>query len=410
MIPTPTVYLTPAYLAGDYDAAYSSAFRTNATAPVDVTCLVDTLTIQHGRNGTASQPEASALTVDLSLDTAEDGLPRGLDIGAVLTVFLYTPGHAPFTRFTGPITDFAYGWDDRGEDTPASLVAQVIATGPLAELGRRVLPGPWGAFEELDGARVALILSQAPVPVGSTDPGTVLLVPLTFPTATMGELAYPAATSGRGVIWQDRDGLIHYADADHRRSTPLALTLDSCDLLVTPQWLRNTEGLANSVTVTYGPTGGDRPVYADENTASQSRYGFNDYAVDTQLSRAIDAEVYGDFVLSRNADPAWQLDRLPIATADLDSPTTLTVLALEIHSLIQVLLPPAGEAPTAAAVFVEGWEETISAGVWEFVLSVSDVSRSVPGTNWDEVDPALRWDDVDPALTWDSIMTEPLGV
>ena len=45
-----------------------------------------------------------------------------------------------------------------------------------------------------------------------------------------------------GIVWATRAGDVRYADANHRRGTVAALTLDACDVLVTPIWSRTTDG------------------------------------------------------------------------------------------------------------------------------------------------------------------------
>lgn len=414
MIPDASVQVVPLFpvpIPGAFSTAFSAAYNGPGGPPVhDVSCFVDQVAIRHGRQGTEGQPEASTVTIDASLDTSEDHLTVGLDIGAEVTVFAYLPGMTGLgvCRFKGRVTDITAEWEDRGPDTPNALVVQVIAAGPLAELGRRVLPGPWGRLAELDGPRVFAIVNEVPgvVPTGTFDPGTVELIPMTFPTATPAALVAPAVASGRGVLWETREGLVEYADANHRRGTPAALSLDACDLLVSPQWLRDTEGLVNAVTLAYGETpvgGGDRPVHTAEDTESQDRYGFHDYSAETQLSREVDAVVMADVLLTQNTDPAWLLDALPVDVAGLDAATSAAILALDMHSLIHVTdLPAAGSAPRMADMFVEGWEEQFRFGEWELTLNVSDYSRTAPSMSWHDVDPALTWDAVDAGVTWDT--------
>jgi hypothetical protein len=210
------------------------------------------------------------------------------------------------------------------------------------------------------------------------------------------------------MLWERADGALMYADANHRLNAPVALVLDSCQLLVTPAWLRNTDGLANRLAITYG----DPPdVVTAEDPASQAAYGFHDYSATTEIRRRVEVVALASLTMARNTAPVWTLETLPLATADLSVALTSTVLGLEVHSLIHVTdLPAAGPAPLDAFLWVEGWTETHRFGEWDLELNVSDFARTAPPPQWDDVDPVLIWDDVDPALTWDEMLAVPPAV
>ena len=120
------------------------------TAPaggVNVTCLVNTVEIAHGRQDATEQPDASSCTMEL--DLADTELPVKVEIGA-LVVVTTTIAAIVHTRFTGRVTDLELAWEDVGEDTPNAGTGQLVATGVLADLGRRVVgaepfPRSWTA-------------------------------------------------------------------------------------------------------------------------------------------------------------------------------------------------------------------------------------------------------------------------
>lgn len=377
----------------------------SSAGAVDLSCLIDTVSIHHGRDDTSSQPEASSATLDLSMDTAGATFPAALEIGAAIVVAT-TVAELTYTRFAGRVTDVALGWDEAGEDTPNALVGQVTAVGAIAELGNRVI-GETPFPEELDGARIAAVLAAAGVildPVTS-DPGTVQILARDVDSAKALEVAYGAATSAGGTLWQTRDGEIRYADADHRRGIDPSLSLDACDVLVTPTWRRTTEGLINKVSIGYGtaPEGGEQPRYVADRPASIARYGRAELTAETELAAEADATAMGNLLLTRNFSPVWIMSALPIALADLDAERTGAALSLDLHALLSLSgLPAAGTAPTSAVLWVEGWTETLEHGRHELELLVSGYCRTVPAPQWDDIDPAMTWDTVTPPdLTWD---------
>lgn len=362
---------------------------------VDMTCLVDSVSLHYGRDDTTTQPEAATATLDVSLDTGDEALPDGLEIGSILRITTTTP-ETTSVRFVGRITDIALGWDDAGPDTPNALAGQIIAASPLSELGRRVVGDvPWP--QELDGARVARIMSNAGITLDPTwsDPGTVQVIPRDVDAQAALPLAQEIAESASGIVWETRSGEVRYADSNHRRGATAALELDACDVLVTPTWNRSTSGLINKVSVGYGVAAseGDQPRYTAQNDTSIARYGRYELSTATQLAALADATALGQLLLVRNSSPVWVFSALPLDVKGLDALQTSALLGLNMHALISLTgLPSAGGAPTSAALWVEGWTERLAAGIHEIEIVVSGYCRTAPAPQWDDVDPALTWD------------------
>lgn len=378
-----------------------------STGPVDLSCLVDSVSIHHGREDPTGQPEASTATLNLSWDQDTDSMPVTLDVGAQVKVETDLGGQS-FTRFLGRVSDISYEWDEVGPDTPQAPMAQVVATGYLAGLGRRVV-GDAPFPNEWDGARVKRVLNLAGVATDNvtSDYGTVVLLPRDVDSQPALDVAHDAAESGGGMVWETRDGSVRYADSDHRRNTQPALHLDACDVLVTPKWMRSLEGLVNKVSVGYGvtPDGGEQPRYVASNASSITRFG--EYAVSetTELYTLPDAQARASVILARNSSPTWVLTALPIDMAGLDAARTATLLGLDMHALLAVTdFPTVGAAPTSTSLWVEGWTERLAAGVHELELFVSGYCRSVPPPRWDDADPSWTWDSSPAAasqMQWD---------
>lgn len=370
---------------------------------IDITCLVDSLTIHHGRDDSGSQPEASSCTLSISLDTGETEYPAALDIGGIVRVET-TTALADSVRFMGRVTDLTQGWADAGPDTPDNAELEVIATGALSELGRRTVgDAPWG--QELDGARVSRIMTAVGITLDpmTSDPGTVQILPRDVDSQPALDVAQGVAESAGGLVWATRTGDIRYADANHRRGATSALELDACDILVTPRWSRTTEGLINDVSIGYGvaPEGSDQPRYVAERTDSKASYGEYGYSTTTELAALADATALGQLLLTRNRSPVWVMSTLPVDVEGLSPEDTAALLSLEVHSLLSLTgLPIAGNAPTSAFLWVEGWTETLTYGGHEFELIVSGYCRTTPAPRWDDADPNSTWNSMG-SITWD---------
>jgi hypothetical protein len=371
-------------------------------APVDVSCLVDDVTIRQGRDDTGSQPEAAGATINVSCDSDVTPWPAVVDVGAAVVVTTTLDGVA-HTRFVGTVTDLSLGWQEAGPETPDRVQAQVVAVGPLADLGRRTVGDvPWP--QQLDGARVAAIMAAAGITLDplTSDPGTVEVLARDVDSQTALDLAHEVAQDAGGLLWATTAGDIRYADAVHRRGVTPSLVLDACDVLVTPTWSRTTEGMVNAVSIGYGvaPEGGEVPRYVAQRDDSIARWGTFGITSTTQLAARSDAVALGDLLLVQNHDPVWIMGNLPVAVSDLDHAGTVALLALETHDLIQVTgLPAAGSVPTSTSLWVEGWTETLTFGRHDLELVVSGYCRTAPPPRWNDVDPATTWDTV--AGTWD---------
>jgi hypothetical protein len=372
----------------------------------DISCLVDSVSVNHGRDDAGSQPEASSATISLTADAATTLLPAVVDVGATVRVTTQTSS-GTYDRFVGRVTDLALGWDEAGARTPDMGVGQVVAVGALADLGRRVV-GATPFPQELDGARVARVLAEAGVTLDplTSDPGTVQILARDIDAQQALSVAHDAAVSATGVVWQARTGDVRYADADHRRGAQPALTLDDCDVLVTPTWRRTLEGLVNSVSIGYGAEpegGGEAPQYVASNPDSIARYGTYGYSTTTHLAALADAQAQGQLLLVRNSSPVWVMAALPVDVAGLDAARYDALLGMDMHSLLNLTgLPAIGTAPTSASLWVEGWKEELTWGGHTLELVVSGYCRTTPPPRWNDIDPTWTWDTLSPSLTWDS--------
>jgi hypothetical protein len=368
---------------------------------VDLSPICEQVSIHHGRDDSTSQPIASVASVDL--DLTDDTLPSVVEIGSWLGVDTLTPSGGG-TRFWGRITDVDATWVDAAADTPNAGRARILAAATLADLGRYVVgAAPWAA--ELDGARVARVLAlTASIATGVVDPGTMTVLARDVDSADALTVIAETAGSASGVLWQTRDGLVSYADADHRRNLPSLLTLDAAQLLVAPSWSRTLAGMINEASVGYGvpAAGADQSRVIVSSAASIARYGRYAYSVSTSLATLADATELATLLVARGATPVWIMDTLPVAVEELTEADTNTLLALDVHDLITLTGLPvvAAGAPSTAALWIEGWSERLAWDEHTLALVVSGYCRTAPPPYWDDVPPAWTWASI-PTWTWD---------
>jgi hypothetical protein len=396
---TPDVEGTDYSWTGAADASTSQ--RVVSATWVDLSCEAYEVTIRRGRGDPDEQPEAGTATLDLY-----SAVPAALDVTSKLQVQTQANSGAWLTRFTGYVTDvgleYAMAVDPDGMQVVVQPFTRVQCADLLATLGRRYVGDtPWS--QELDGPRIRSILTLAGVTGGVVDPGTVALLPRDVDRQPAAELAREVAAQAGGILFITMADAPAYHDAEHRRANQASLTLDACQLAMSPTWTRDAQGLVNEVAVTYGvaPEGSEQPVYTASNPDSQSRYGRLAYSTSSQLATLDDATTRGQALISRNAYPVWDLGQLEVVLATLSAAAFDTLMQLELGALLGLTGLPLGTPETSTAAWVEGWEEHLTADEHQLVLMVSGYCRTAPFVRWDDVAPASTWDSMRSSLRWD---------
>lgn len=369
----------------------------------DLSCDTTAATIRHGRDNADGQPEASTASLDVY-----GPIPAGLDIGWGVSVDagLDEPG-AFVRRFTGTVTDLGLDYDlgltpGSGRLSVRPYTSVTVASA-LAALGRTYVGDvPWPA--ELDGPRVARILTLAGRDDATTDPGTVAILARDVDRQPALSLCQQVADDAGGLLTNRHDGVIAYHDAEHRRNLTPALTIDACHLLMSPKWLRDMSGLLNEAAIGYGDPpegGGDQAVVTRISDASQARYGRVAYYSGTQLADAAAATVRADTLIARNALPVWNLSELPVDTVGLPAADLAALLSLDVGGLLGLTgLPLDTPDEPVMAVWVEGWTETLGYLAHDLTLAVTAYCRTAPFPRWNDLPSTYEWDEMGD-LTWD---------
>ncbi len=301
--------------------------------------------------------------------------------------------------------------------------------GPLAELNRRLV-GAAGYAKENDGTRILNILSEAfltewddvaptltwaGLPVGVTWAsydaiGLALIDNLVANVDVPGQyelkaysdgdtdaltLAQIAANSGRGVLWENGTGALHYDDYLARSlATPLVLTADDLlaeGLRTQAQWGE----IVNDAIVTYR---------AGETEARDEQsiilYGQLTGTRDTVLHNLADAEAQAsDFIASR-AYPRMYPEQL---TIPLHSPTVSDATRDALAAVYNGLRVSTTELPAVFGTtfdgFVEGYTWNLTRYTAELALTCSAYSETYSSIIWYQIPPTTTWAGYTPSTT-----------
>jgi hypothetical protein len=398
----------------DYDP-YPTVTFGGTTTYADNT--ISSISIRMGREDVMDQPQPGYASIRLWTD-ASDPLDVTLSQSVSVSIDKGTTGTQEI--FYGTISDIDISLDAYGSDGSIAVYS-ITAVGPLAQLNRRLV-GAAGFAKENDGTRILNILSEAfltewddvaptltwaGLPVGVTwdsydavgqdlvdslvgnidTPGQYELQAYNDGDADAYTLAVDAANSGRGVLWENGTGSLHYDDYLARSlATPLELTADDIlaqGLRTAAQWGE----IVNDAIVTY------RAGQAEaRDEQSIILYGQLVGTRSTQLHNLVDAEAQAaDFIESR-AFPRMYPETI---TVPLHSPTvsdaTRDALAAVYNGLrVSTTALPAVFGTTFDG-FVEGYTWNLTRYTAELSLTCSAYSETYNSIIWYQIPPTTTW-------------------
>lgn len=390
----------------------------------DVT--VANVTIQSGRTDIYQQPVAGYCQLEL-LNFNNDIYNFTVGTGITIEVTDSTAAFVPI--FGGYISDFTLAVNQTGS-LGYTTAAQITALGALSKLPKIVDTGILS--EDEDGDQIYHLLSQYllgqwnEVPaaltwatynptetwanalnlgLGEIDrPGNFLMISRGSQETDIYSLCAQIANSALGILYEDANGNIGYADSTHRQDYLAAngyTTLDANHA--------NGRGLAvttragdirNKYIINYGNNGNNS--YTAQDAQSQSNYGVYGEAFLSNIKDTPDAEDFADRIVALRADPfpkfqsiTFELGNPEIDDADRDA---LINIFMGLPVWIQNL--PLNISGGSFEGYVEGWTFRASLNNLTITFNASPVNFSQVAVKWQSVNPAETWATLSPTMTW----------
>jgi hypothetical protein len=305
--------------------------------------------------------------------------------------------------------------------------------GALALLNKR-LAGTSGYSKEFDGTRILNILTEAFVTewddldsvttwntlptdvtwisydatsislvddlVTNVDtPGEYELTAYSADEANALELAQTAAQSGRGVLWEDALGDLHYDDYTARAlATPYELT--ASDLLANGLSTNSQWGeIVNDVTITYK----NNQSANAQDQQSKVLYGQLAATKSTTLENLADAQEQANSYLYSRAYPRTYPS---VLTIPLHSPTVTDATRDQLAAVYNGLRVNTNALPAVFGQefdgFVEGWEWNLTRYTADLALFVSAYSETYESQIWLQVPNTTTWNTYNPTTIWEN--------
>ena len=373
------------------------------------------------RQATAGYCQVEIINTDNSAFT--------INVTEPITLELKNSSGTYVTVFGGEVSDFNIGVRSP-EETGYITTGKILGIGSLAKLTKAVYNT--ALSEGLDGAQISAILGAAlnlswaevtptdtwatyPADVtwndaesyiGTIDSGFYTMIALAASaTAKSQTLADQIASSALGQMYEEKDGDVSYADADHR-SNELATNgytfLDGA--YATPSSITSTTQTArirNSLIYRYATGYGS--TYSTSDTDSIASYGLFERSFDSNIKNLADITDIATRELKLRANPRGSLGAITFRLDNPDLPSAMLDSLIGVFFGQPVLISnlPSNLLDGQFDGFVENVALRATPSFTEITLYVSATDFSLSTTQWETVLPAsLIWTGVNATLTW----------
>lgn len=382
------------------------------------------VTMTSGRTDIYSQPVAgycSLVIVNLDESQFTFAINDGLTLQLKNSAGTYVP------IFGGSITDIGIEVATAG-DAGIVTTAALTALGALSRLPKALTEGVLP--KELDGLQIERILtdllvntwSEVPAALtwstypatetwanaqntglGEIDSGIYELQSRTADVSDMYSLVSELANSGFGYLYEDAQGRINYAGADHRQNYLAAngyTTLSANQALAAGIRTTTQAGdVRNDIALKYRAG-------TEFATDAQSilTYGKLSQSITTTLHNEVDAESQAQRYLDLRKFPRAKFESItfPITSPEINDATRDALLGIFMGQPIKLTDLPLNISGGQFEGYVEGWTWNVSYNSITLTINVSPIEFSTVAVYWSQVSASETWNTLSNTLTWEN--------
>lgn len=384
---------------------------------------------QAGREDIYSQPNPSYLQIELVALNNEN---YNLQVNDGLTLQVKDSTNTYRTLFGGNITDITT------EVATASSIAEtftytILALGSLAKLPKIIYNGTLAQAD--DGDQIYELLSEIflnnwnEVPAAETwsgydptttwanaeniglgeidRPGVYELENRTADPDTTYNIASLIANSALGVLYEDNEGRISYADTTHRQNylANNGYTEISANTAIGAGLKVLTRGadVRNEIILNYGNNYGSQKTAI--NLTSIATFGYRGETLNTVLHDAIDAQAVADRFIALRSYPRALFDSItfPLTNSAIDDADRDALLQIFVGQPMRITDLPVQIAPTQQFEgYVEGWRWSTRFNELFLTINLSPIEFSQVALQWEQVSASEAWNTLSAILTWEN--------
>jgi hypothetical protein len=382
---------------------------------------------QAGRTDIYTQANPSYLQCTV---LALDGQVFDFDINDSLDLQVKNSAGTYVNLFGGDITDVTVAVGATG--SIANVIEYtILAMGSLVKLAKEIYNGTISQDE--DGTQIFDLLSSVllgtwnDVPAASTwagysatetwanavnlglgeidQPGLYTMENRAASPDTIYNIVSLIANSALGYIYEDNQGNIGYADADHRQ-TYLAANgyVDLSANHALGSGLRSTTKAAdirNDIYINYGNNFGSQKTATS--ASSIATYGYKSESIQSVIHSAADAQEVADRYITLRAFPQALFDKIsfPITNPQIDDSDRDNLLGIFMGMPVSIQDLPIQIVDGTFEGYVEGWSWSTRFNELFLTFNVSPTAFSQVAVRWNAVDPAEAWNTLSNTLTWE---------
>ena len=384
---------------------------------------------QAGREDIYSQPNPSYLQIELVALNNEN---YNLQVNDGLTLQVKDSTDTYRTLFGGNITDITT------EVATASSIAEtftytILALGSLAKLPKVIYNGTLA--QDDDGDQIWELLSEIflnnwnEVPAAETwagydatttwanaenvglgeidRPGVYELENRTADPDTTYNIASLIANSALGVLYEDNEGRISYADTTHRQNylANNGYTEISANTAIGAGLKVLTRGadVRNEIILNYGNNYGSQKTAID--LTSIATFGYRGETLNTVLHDATDAQSVADRFIALRSYPRALFDSItfPLTNSAIDDADRDALLQIFVGQPMRITDLPVQIAPTEQFEgYVEGWRWSTRFNELFLTINLSPIEFSQVALEWEQVSASEAWNTLSGTLTWEN--------
>lgn len=382
------------------------------------------LSITSGRTDIYSQPVAGYCTLTI-INLDESVFTFKVNDGMTLQIKDSTGTFIPV--FGGSLTDIGIQVQAAGSAGIATS-ATLTALGALARLPKALTNGELS--KALDGVQINTILTDllinnwTEVPaslqwntypstttwanaentgLGEIDSGIYELQARTTDVTDMYSLVAALANSGFGYLYEDGQGRISYAGADHRQNYLAAngyVTISANTALSAGiKTITQSGDVRNDIALKW--RGGTESASSASSIAS---YGKLSQSITTTLHNQIDAAAQAQRYLDLRSFPRAKFESItfPITSPEIDDVDRDALLGVFMGMPIRITDLPLNIANGQFEGYVEGWSMKVGLNSIYLTINVSPIEFSQVAINWSQVSASEHWNTLSSTLTWEN--------
>ena len=380
-----------------------------------------------GRKDIYSQPTASYLQCTI---LALNGENYSFDVNDGIALQIKDSTNTYVNLFGGNITDLIIEVGETGQ-AGTEIRYTIIALGTLARLTKEVYNGTLS--QDFDGDQMLALLAAAltnswnELPAGETwsgydptitwanaenvglgeidTPGLYEMENRGSSPDTIYNIASQIAKSAFGYMYEDNEGNIGYADADHRQ-----------DYLAANGYVQVTGNHAigrglktatksgdirNDIYINYGNNFGSQKTATS--STSIATYGYKSETINSSIHDATNAQEVADRYISQRAFPLPIFDTItfPITNAEIDDADRDALLDIFMGQPLYITDLPIQISNGEFEGYVEGWSWSSSYNQLFLTINLSPVAFSQVSMRWSTVPITEAWNTLSNTLTWE---------